>query len=702
MNSILNMYEVDQLLGQSSDVSSPAMMEPIDPASLIMGQDKLLDDELDDRLLANLPDVALTTEFTSLKLEIPEMSESLVKSFLLLDGKELLKVSSADDFIKKLNIQDSSVRIKVISIFGNTGDGKSHTLNRTFFDGQEVFQTSNEQNSCTLGVWAAYDPDLKLICLDTEGLLGTTSHENQRTRLLLKILAISDIVIYRTRSERLHRDLFSFLGSASRTYTQHFHSALQSVTQRNEFGGPLSALGPAVIIFHETRHTQPLHPVNGESTEDLIRSSFARMKLDIDAFSSLRYIGIQTQIPPTSFSELRDAVTQELNNTTVRSARSPQIVFVTLNVLNDKFSGELEDKNQLYFPDQYFTCSATCLSCEKRCERSMGHVKEGVSHHCSCKCRYQHQYDNCVYVCKACHTNGQEVVVKPKYVSSSDSSWFAFAKYAWSGYVIECPFCGEIYRSRQFWYGNNEPDAVAVRTEIMHVWSQGNSENGTVQNPAQRVLDSVSYLSEAVASVTSEPSRVASSWIADQIAPKYWKPNSEIKNCKVCLKLFPNNASKHHCRACGDGVCEGCSMNNKPVPEKGWESPVRVCDICYKGLSKIAESYESSDHNSDDNEVIVRKVGEAVVSTISSVVSVLEYPKSFIKDSARPAYWVPDHEIKKCNVCQCDLRPPKGAPLHHCRDCGNGVCPSCSMARIPVPKRGWNHPVRVCNNCVKS
>lgn len=72
--------------------------------------------------------------------------------------------------------------------------------------------------------------------------------------------------------------------------------------------------------------------MNGESTEDLIRSSFARMKLDIDAFSSLRYIGIQTQIPPTSFSELRDAVTQELNNTTVRSARSPQIVFVTLNV----------------------------------------------------------------------------------------------------------------------------------------------------------------------------------------------------------------------------------------------------------------------------------------------------------------------------------------------------------------------------------
>ena len=28
--------------------------------------------------------------------------------------------------------------MKVVSIFGNTGDGKSHTLNYTFFQGMEV------------------------------------------------------------------------------------------------------------------------------------------------------------------------------------------------------------------------------------------------------------------------------------------------------------------------------------------------------------------------------------------------------------------------------------------------------------------------------------------------------------------------------------------------------------------------------------
>lgn len=48
-------------------------------------------------------------------------------------------------------------------------------------------------------------------------------------------------------------------------------------------------------------------------------------------------------------------------------------------------------------------------------------------------------------------------------------------------------------------------------------------------NPARKVLDGMTYLSETVASVSYEPSRLLSSWVADQFAPKYWKPNTEIK-----------------------------------------------------------------------------------------------------------------------------------------------------------------------------
>lgn len=62
------------------------------------------------------------------------------------------------------------------------------------------------------------------------------------------------------------------------------------------------------------------------------------------------------------------------------------------------------------------------------------------------------------------------MIVSSRVQTSTESSWYGLAKYAWSGYVIECPKCGEIYRSRQYWYGNKNPEDTAVRTEIIHVW----------------------------------------------------------------------------------------------------------------------------------------------------------------------------------------------------------------------------------------
>lgn len=148
--------------------------------------------------------------------------------------------------------------LKVVSIFGNTGEGKSHTLNHTFFLGREVFKTSPTQESCTVGVWAAMDPVHKVVVVDTEGLLGAGTNQGQRTRLLLKVLAVSDLVIYRTHADRLHDDLFKFLGDASDAYLKHFTKELKATTARCGLDVPLSTLGPAVIIFHETVHTKLL------------------------------------------------------------------------------------------------------------------------------------------------------------------------------------------------------------------------------------------------------------------------------------------------------------------------------------------------------------------------------------------------------------------------------------------------------------
>lgn len=150
-------------------------------------------------------------------------------------------------------------------------------------------------------------------------------------------------------------------------------------------------------------------------------------------------------------------------------------------------------------------------------------------------------------------------------------------------------------------------------------------------------------------------------------------------------------------------------------------------------------------NSSDEQDVLVRKYGEVLINTLSTVASVLEYPKGLIvrfrcyfkclyyflsffsdliKDSARPSYWVPDIESPDCCVCKLPFGTAEeltmnmgtgSSPLrgggqraavcnrtrHHCRACGLAVCNVCSMGRRPVPERGWITDVRVCDHCNK-
>lgn len=64
------------------------------------------------------------------------------------------------------------------------------------------------------------------------------------------------------------------------------------------------------------------------------------------------------------------------------------------------------------------------------------------------------------------------------------------------------------------------------------------------QNSAQKVLDGVSYLTEAVTSIGAPPTKLLTSWVADKIAPDYWRPNNEIKVSVVINNRSNNGASK--------------------------------------------------------------------------------------------------------------------------------------------------------------
>ncbi|KAI4890242.1 hypothetical protein NFI96_014016 [Prochilodus magdalenae] len=647
---------------------------------------------MSEMLLKEMDEVSLSQP------SIKDEKENGRRSFLLVDENETLQVKDEAQFLERLGCS-AGQGVKVLSIFGNTGDGKSHTLNHVLFDGEEVFATSPSPTSCTIGVWAAYDRCLNLVVLDTEGLLGAASQLNQRMRLLLKVLAVSDIAVYRTRAERLHNDLFQFLGSASAAYLKHFTPQLRALSSRCGLDVPLSNLGPAVVVFQETLRTQLLGHDGTAPADVLLQKRFHDLGQSTEAFSSVQYVGTQTITPPTNYSQFLETIRQQVKNTASRAPRQPAIVFSALQALSDRFCGEIsDDKVSMYsfFPDEYFTCPSVCLSCNVRCKNGMNHQKDRVPHMADGLCQYAHQYNNKVLICKRCYEGGREVIVVPKTSASTDNPWFGLAKYAWSGYVLECPNCGIIYRSRQYWMGNQDPESGVVRPEVKHVWQGSEAFQTDHQNAAQRVLDGVNYVIQSMAEYSAGPTKTVTAWITDQVAPAYWRPNTEITECHGCKRQFEEAERKHHCRSCGEGFCQACSTRSMPVPERGWgSSPVRVCDACHR-QGGSAQTVQVS--QTEPRTLVARRVTEVAQSTLNMVSNAVDYPLCFVKGVARPDYWVPDHEITECH--ECSKAFTSSIPKHHCRACGQGVCGGCSAENRPVPSRGWDHPVRVCDTCV--
>lgn len=66
-----------------------------------------------------------------------------------------------------------------------------------------------------------------------------------------------------------------------------------------------------------------------------------------------------------------------------------------------------------------------------------------------------------------------------------------------------------------------------------------------------------------------------------------WVINSDVDACMICFKKFGMFLSPHHCKACGNVVCDSCSKDRLLVYEMNDLGPLRVCSLCNYGQAEV-------------------------------------------------------------------------------------------------------------------
>jgi hypothetical protein len=63
-----------------------------------------------------------------------------------------------------------------------------------------------------------------------------------------------------------------------------------------------------------------------------------------------------------------------------------------------------------------------------------------------------------------------------------------------------------------------------------------------------------------------------------------WQLNDDIHYCTLCKASFGMFTYKHHCKGCGNIVCESCSANQTIISElQSLGTPFRTCNLCFFG-----------------------------------------------------------------------------------------------------------------------
>ncbi|CAG8655957.1 6021_t:CDS:2, partial [Paraglomus occultum] len=186
-------------------------------------------------------------------------------------------------------------------------------------------------------------------------------------------------------------------------------------------------------------------------------------------------------------------------------------------------------------------------------------------------------------------------------------------------------------------------------------------ENGWSTNPQSEDVGNSSSLFEGTSGLGS-PTRpqtalsTATASVTGLNSSRKWENDEDVVECRRCFKKFGFITRRHHCRKCGQVVCDRCSTARVPLPpnqvlrdpsevtDTSTSSFYRVCDSCFRTIDL---------HN--------RQRSGSTAASINSTSSVSRQRR---RDSSSSIFDCP-----VCGVQLKDIPGGKAAEEEHIKNC---------------------------------
>eukprot|EP01062_Namystynia_karyoxenos_P039065 TRINITY_DN2840_c0_g1_i2.p1 TRINITY_DN2840_c0_g1~~TRINITY_DN2840_c0_g1_i2.p1 ORF type:complete len:938 (+),score=245.22 TRINITY_DN2840_c0_g1_i2:94-2814(+) len=234
-------------------------------------------------------------------------------------------------------------------------------------------------------------------------------------------------------------------------------------------------------------------------------------------------------------------------------------------------------------------------------------------------------------------------------------------------------------------YGAAELEQAAQRAEAL-------VSEERIQRKRAEVIDRFTGLLEPAALVDSddggsESERQMSTGVA--LGRRQWVQDSAAANCALCERAFTLARRRHHCRHCGEVICDDCSRRRAPLERDGRTREHRVCDPCFGAAQKQhrrVSPVPSPSHSPVSSQVLPAMAVAAANAAFDT------HPRA-----PSGARWTEDEARPQCVVCDTPFSFARRR--HHCRMCGEVVCGGCSRDREVICGQPEARPVRVCVLC---